>query len=323
MNEAEIIGIGTYAPEKIVSNDFLSTIVDTSDEWIYSRTGIKNRRIAENENTSDLAAKAALKALRDAGMEASELELIVLATVSPDNFVPSCACMVQGAIGADKAVAFDINAACSGFIFALNIASQFIKTGQAQNALVIGAETLSKITDWSDRGTCVLFGDGAGAVVLKKSEKNKVLSIYTGTDGSKGENLTAAALPLNGSFPSEKKDWNYFINMNGREIFKFATRVIEDSIGKVLEDSGLNIEDIKYIVPHQANMRIIEFVAGRMKISADKFYMNIENYGNTSSASIPLALNEIYEKGMIEKGDKLIMVGFGGGLSWGAALIEW
>lgn len=323
MNEAEIIGIGAYAPEKIVSNDFLSTIVDTSDEWIYSRTGIKNRRIAENENTSDQAAKAALKALKDAGMEASELELIVVATVSPDNFVPSCACMVQGIIGADKAMAFDINAACSGFIFALNIASQFIKTGQVQNALVIGAETLSKITDWSDRGTCVLFGDGAGAVVLKKSEKNKVISIYTGTDGSKGENLTAVALPLNGSFPSGKKDWNYFINMNGREIFKFATKVIEESIEKVLEDAGLTIENIKYIVPHQANMRIIEFVAGRMKISADKFYMNIENYGNTSSASIPLALNELYEKGMIEKGDKLIMVGFGGGLSWGAALIEW
>lgn len=323
MKEAEITGIGAYAPEKIISNDFLSTIVDTNDEWIYTRTGIKNRRIAENENTSDLAVKAAVRALRDAGMEASELELIILATVSPDNFVPSCACMVQSAIGADKAVAFDINAACSGFIFAMNTAVQFIKTGQFQNALVIGAETLSKITDWSDRGTCVLFGDGAGAAVLKKSEKKKILSIYTGSDGSKGDNLVVRALPFNSSFSGEEEELNRFIHMNGKEIFKFATKVIEQSIEKVLKDAGLTIDDIKYIVPHQANMRIIEYVAGRMKISADRFFMNIENYGNTSSASIPLALNELYEKGMIEKGDKLIMVGFGGGLTWGAALIEW
>jgi 3-oxoacyl-[acyl-carrier-protein] synthase III len=321
MNEVKILSFGGYVPEKIVTNDDLMSVVDTTDEWISSRTGIRQRRISEGDNTSDLATKAAIIALERANIKPEDLDLIILATTSPDSFMPSSACIVQGAIGAVNAFCFDINAACSGFLFALNTASQFIKTGQCRLALVIGAEVLSKIIDWTDRNTCVLFGDGAGAAIITASEDPGILSLHCGSDGSKGIALTCPAVPLSNLFV--KADYaKSYITMDGKEVFKFATRVIPASIKWVLKDANLTIEDIKYIVPHQANIRIIESAAKKIGIGINKFYINLPWFGNTSSASIPIALNEMYEKGLLQCGDKIIAVGFGGGLTWGAVLIE-
>jgi len=321
MKEVKILSFGGYVPERIVTNNELMTIVETTDEWISSMTGIRERRISEGDNTSDLAAKAAKIALERSNLKAEDIDLIILATTSPDNFTPATACMVQSLIGAVNAFCFDMNAACSGFLFALNTASQFIKTGQCKNALVIGAEVLSKIVDWTDRNTCVLFGDGAGAVVITASEVSGILSIHSGSDGSKGMVLTCPATPLTNMLLKDETTKCY-IEMNGREVFKFAARVIPDSVEKVLKDTNLTLGDIKYIVPHQANIRIIESAAKKLSIGMDKFYINLNRFGNTSAASIPIALNEMYENGLLSKGDKIIAVGFGGGLTWGAALIE-
>ena len=321
MKEVKILSFGGYVPERIVTNDELMTVVETSDEWISSRTGIKERRISQGDNTSDLATKAAKIALERSNLKPEDIDLIIVATTSPDNFTPATACLVQGRLGAMNAFCFDLNAACSGFLFALNTASQFIKTGQCKTALVIGAEVLSKIVDWTDRNTCVLFGDGAGAVVITASTVPGILSVHSGSDGSKGMALTCPATPLTNMFLRDETTKCY-VKMNGKEVFKFAVRVMPDSVERVLKETNLKIEDIKYIVPHQANLRIIEFAAKKLGLSMDKFYVNLDKFGNTSAATIPIALNEMYENGLLLKGDKIIAVGFGGGLTWGSALIE-
>lgn len=323
MFEVKVIGTGRYVPENIVTNDDLSKIVDTNNEWIKSRTGIRERRISKEENTSKLAAKAGRKALESSKLKPEDIELIIVSTATPDNFTPSTACMVQEKLGAINATCFDISAACTGFIYAVGIASQFIKTGQSKNALVIGAEVLSKIIDWEDRSTCVLFGDGAGAVVLERSEEIGLISQYTGSDGSGGKFLECGTVPLKN--PYSKTDINFKSNlsMEGREVFKFAINAMIHSIGKVLKDTQYTLDDIDYIVPHQANLRIIDFVAKKLKLDKDKFYINLDRYGNTSGASIPIALDEMNEKGLLKKGDKIIIVGFGGGLTFGAHLIKW
>lgn len=323
MNNVKIIGTGSYAPKNIVTNDDLSKLVDTSDEWISSRTGIKERRITEGEDTSSLAAKAALEAIKSSGVSPLDIELIIVATTSPDSFTPSTACLVQALIGADNAVCFDIAAACSGFIYAMNTAVQYIKCGTYKTALIIGAEVLSKILDWSDRSTCVLFGDGSGAAILKASDDNGILAVHIGSDGKKAEFLKCPAAKVNNPFINNETVSNSVVSMNGREIFKFASRVIPKSIGEVLKNTQFTLEDIKYIIPHQANMRIIETAAKKLEIDCGKFYMNVNRYGNTSAASIPIALDEMVKEGLLKKGDKVILVGFGGGLTFGSALIQW
>jgi len=323
MKEVKIIGTGSYAPLNVVTNDDLSKIMETSDEWIYSRTGIRERKISITENTSDLSTRAAIRALKNANVKAEDIDLIILGTCTPDNFIPSTACIVQANIGAINATSFDISAACTGFIYGLNIATQFIKTGQSKTALVIGAETLSKVINWEDRTTSVLFGDGAGAAILKISEEKGIISVYTGSDGSKGDVLKCEANPLINPYTTSKGTHNKFVTMDGREIFKFAVKVIEKSINEVLKDTEYSLEDIKYIVPHQANQRIIEYCAKKLNIDGDKFYTNLDVYGNTSAASIPIAFDELVGKKLLNKGDKVIFVGFGGGLSWGAVLVSY
>lgn len=323
MFEVKILSTGSYAPENIISNTDLSKLVDTSDEWIISRTGIKERRISKGENTSDIAAKASERALQKSGLSPEEIDLIIVATATPDCFVPSTACIVQDRLKAVNATCFDISAACTGFIYAVNIATQFIKSGQSKNALVIGSEVLSKIVDWEDRNTCVLFGDGAGAAVLQRSDTKGIISEYTGSDGSGGKFLLCDTLSLNNPYFEEALPIQNTLSMNGREVFKFASRIIPHCIDKVLEKSGHSLEDIKYIVPHQANINIIEYAAKKLKLDKSKFYINLDRFGNTSGASIPIALDEMNDNGMLNKGDKIIVVGFGGGLTFGAILIEW
>lgn len=326
MEEVSIKAFGAYAPSRIVSNDDLSKIVETNDEWIVERTGIKERRISEGEDTSSIAVKAATKALERANLKGEDIDLIIVATITPDKFTPSVACLVQKEIQAENAMAFDVSAACSGFIFGLQAACSMMKvTENFKNALVIGVETLSKIMNWEDRSTCVLFGDGGGAVVLSKGEGNGgIREFYSKSLGKKGDCLVVEAMPVINPFIKDKNnDTNYQkIYMNGGEVFKFATKVIVESIKKILEKSSLTIDDIDYIVPHQANLRIIDYAVRKLKVDSSKFYTNLERYGNTSSASIPLALNEMYEKNLLKKGHKIILVGFGGGLTYGAVLIE-
>jgi 3-oxoacyl-[acyl-carrier-protein] synthase-3 len=323
VNNVKIVGVGSYVPDRVVTNFELSEIVDTSDEWISTRSGIKERRISEGDNTSDLAAKASLNAIRDAGIDPLEIDLIILATTSPDSFTPSTACLVQAMIGADNATCFDIGAACSGFIYALNVGTQFIKTGMSKTVLVIGAEVLSKILDWEDRSTCVLFADGAGAAILRKSETNGILSIFTGSDGKGAEFLKCPAVSVKNPFVHKSDEKKQVVSMNGKEVFKFAAKAIPTGIEKVLKDSPYSIDDIKYIVPHQANIRIIEHAAKKLGIDKDKFFINLDKYGNTSAATIPIALDEMSKAALLKKGDKIIVVGFGGGLTFGSALIEW
>jgi 3-oxoacyl-(acyl-carrier-protein) synthase III len=320
---AKIIGTGSYFPDNIVTNDYLSTIVDTNDEWIRTRTGILERRISNGEGTSQIAAKAAKNALINAGIEAEEIEYIIVATMSGDHYLPNTACEVQSAIGAANATCFDINAACSGFVFALNTANAYIKAGIMNTALVIGAETLSRQIDWMDRSTCVLFGDGAGAVVLKATEESEgIISMVTGSNGLKGDVLTCAEREIVNPFV--KKDIKIdYMKMDGQEVFKFAVKVVPKCIEEVLEKAALKKEEIKYFVLHQANKRILESVAKRLDVSIEAFPMNLDRYGNTSAASIPILLDEMNQKEMLDKGDKIILSGFGGGLTWGATLIEW
>ncbi|MDT8716256.1 ketoacyl-ACP synthase III [Clostridium sp. 19966] len=325
MKEAIILGTGRYVPERIVTNDDLSKIVDTSDEWISSRTGIKERRVSTKESNAEMAYYAALQALKEADINNEDLELIIVATITPDTYTPSTACIVQKLLEAHRAVAFDVNAACSGFIYSLSIAKQFISAGIYKNALIIGSELLSKIVDWSDRNTCVLFGDGAGAAVLGSSEKKGIYDVILGADGSKGDSLICDAIPLSNAFTDEAKEVNKgsFVKMEGREVFKFATSKIIESIQILLEKYSVSIEEIAYIIPHQANYRIIDFAAKKLNVDISKFYIDLDKYGNTSSASIPIALDEMNKKSMLKKNDKIIMVGFGGGLTYGATLVEW
>lgn len=321
-----ITGTGSYLPDKILTNQDMEKIVETSDEWIRTRTGIGARRVADEKTAaSDIASKAAERAMEDAGIKAEGIDLIIVATVTPDMAIPSTACIVQKNIGAVNAAAFDINVACTGFLYAMTIAEQFIKSGFYKNALIIGTETLTKFLDWQDRNTCVLFGDGAGAAVLERTEEGSgILSAYLGADGKNGESLT---LPGGGSrMPATYETIDqrqHCIKMDGSEVFKFAVRVMGTAALKALEKSNLNIEDIDFLVPHQANIRIIEAAAKRLKLPMEKVYVNLHNYGNMSAASVPVALDEAVKKGCIKKGDTVVLVAFGGGLTWGSSVIKW
>lgn len=318
---ARIAGVGAYVPERIVTNNDLAEIVETNDEWIVSRTGIRERRISTGEGTRELAAKAAERALSKAGVSPKELDIIILGTSSPDYNYPSDACYVQAAIGASNAAAFDISAACAGFIFAMNIVEGFFKAGIYKTALIIGAETLSKVTDWNDRSTCVLFGDGAGAAVLKAGESG-VIDMLMGSDGTKGDALMCPSRTL-GNFLTGTKPELGFMTMDGQEVFRFAVKRVPESIEILLERNKISKEEIKYYVLHQANERIVEAAARRLKEPMEKFPMTIGKYGNTSTASIPLLLNDMTEQGMLKAGDKIVMSGFGAGMTWGAVLLEW
>lgn len=323
MDNVVIAGVGKSIPSKVVTNDMISQIVDTNDEWITSRTGIKQRHITTGENTSDIASKAALNALANANIDALDIDLIIVATCTPDMFTPATACIVQKNIGAKNAFAFDLSAACSGFIYGINVAKSMMKQNNIKKSLVIGAETLSKALDWKDRSTCVLFGDGAGAAVLSLDEDEGIIDVICNSKGSKWENLTIGAKDIDNPYVDEVTIFNPYLQMNGGEIFKFATVTMVKLIKEILKQNNLTLDDIDYIVPHQANERIIQFAAKKLDISMDKFYININEYGNTSAASIPIAISEMEEKSLLKKGDKIIAVGFGAGLTSGACLIEW
>lgn len=316
-----IMGTGSYLPENIVTNDDLARIMDTSDEWIASRTGIRARHLVKEETTAQMSAEAAKKALDEAGMKAEDLDLIIVGTLSGDYVTPSTACEVQAILGAEKAVAFDINAACSGFMFAMNTAYAYIHSGIYQNALVIGAETLSKLMDWNDRSTCVLFGDGAGAAVVR-ADKTGLLHFTQGADGSKGMVLSCRGRMNNNPLVKNSVKPAY-VSMDGQEVYKFAVSTVPASIQKVLEEAGLEVTDVKYFLLHQANIRIIQSVAKRLKADMNKFPTTLEYCGNISAGSVPILLDEVHKKGMLQRGDKLVMAGFGAGLTWSAAVMEW
>lgn len=316
-----IMGTGSFLAKKIVSNDELAQYVDTSDEWISTRTGIKNRRIAIDETTTSMASEAAKNAISMAGKEAGDVELIIVATVTPDYYTPSVACQVQAELGADKAIAFDVNAACSGFVFALNVAKMYIETGFCKNALVIGAETLSKILDWSDRGTCVLFGDGAGAAYIEESDKG-IISIVQGSIGKKGMVLHCADRKTNNIFINEPVETDY-LHMDGQEVYKFAVRQCPKCLMEALEKAGMTADDIDYFVLHQANVRIIESVAKRLHAPIEKFPMTLDYTGNMSAASVPVMLDQLVREGGLKRGDKVAMSAFGAGLTYGAVVLEW
>ena len=320
-----IIGLGRYLPARVLTNKELEKMVDTTDEWIVTRTGIKERRIARpDEATSDMAAEAARAALKDAKLTANDIDLIIVATITPDMFFPATACLVQDKLGCRTVPAFDVSVACSGFIYGIAIADQFIRSGTYKHALVIAAEKLSSITDWSDRSTCVLFGDGAGAAVLGPVEHGGILSVSLGANGKQGDLIK---LPAGGSrIPTTVKsieDKLHFIKMNGAELFKHAVRIMADAALGATQQLGLTADDIKLVIPHQANIRILNAVAKRMGLTEDKIYLNIEKYGNMSAASSAVALVEAVKEGRIKKGDKILLDAFGGGLTWGAMVIEW
>ncbi|KPJ63813.1 3-oxoacyl-ACP synthase [candidate division KD3-62 bacterium DG_56] len=321
-----ILGIGSHVPERVLTNAELERMVDTSDEWIITRTGICERRIAEDGTAaSDLALPAARQALEMAQVAPEDLDLVVVATVSPDMPFPATAGLVQDKLGASKAAAFDLGAGCTGFIYALAVGAQPIATGLYENALVIGAEALSKITDWTDRRTCVLLGDGAGAAVLAPAENGReLLSFYLRSDGSGWSSLH---IPAGGTrLPATEatvRDHLHYIHMNGQEIFKFAVRVLEEAILVALDRAGVSLDQVKLIVPHQANIRIIDAAAKRLNLPMDRFVCNVDRYGNTSAASIPIALDEAHREGRIQPGDYVVLVAFGAGLTWGATVLRW
>jgi 3-oxoacyl-[acyl-carrier-protein] synthase-3 len=321
-----IVGTGSYTPEKILTNADLSRMVDTSDEWITTRTGIKERRIAaKDENTSDMAAKAALNALEQAKVKPEDVDLILVATATPDMLFPATACFVQKKIGATKAACLDISAACAGFLFGIEIAQQFITSHTYDTVLVIGAEKLTSITNWTDRNTCVLFGDGAGAAVLRhRGSTHGVISTHIGSDGQFTDILF---MPGGGSrrpITRDNVDLNLAtIHMLGKEVYKQAVTVMVSAAKKALEQAGLSIDDIACVIPHQANLRIIEAIADRLRIPLEKFYVNLDKYGNTSAAAVAIALDEANRTGRIKHGDYVLMVVFGGGLTWASTVIEW
>jgi len=323
MEGIKLIGFGHYCPDNIVTNKDIEAMVDTSDEWIVKRTGIKERRISKDEGTVDLAYKASLEALKNSNLTKDDIDLIVVGTLSPDSLVPSTACRLQGLLGCGNITAFDLSAACSGFVYSLIVASSLLKSTGKKRALVVGAEVLSRFTDWKDRSTCILFGDGAGAVIIESSEeKDGLISFCLSADGSSGDSLLAGELGFNTPFMEEETIENRYIRMEGSDVFRFAVSIIPKIVNELLEKSGESLENIKYIVPHQANSRIIDEAARRLKINKDKFFVNVDRYGNTSSASIPIALSEMNQRGLINKGDKIILAAFGGGLTWAGTLIK-
>ncbi|MEO1857288.1 MAG: beta-ketoacyl-ACP synthase III [Rubritalea sp.] len=322
-----IAGTGSYVPEKIVTNADLAKVIDTTDEWITSRTGIKQRHIAaEGEFTSHLATNAAKKALEQSGIAAEDVQLIIVATISPDTITPATACYVQHNLGANKAIAFDISAACSGFLYALKLAKRMISDGAFENALIIGAEKLSSFVNWEDRNTCVLFGDGAGAAVLRRSKdgEGRILATEMGTDGKHTGILN---IPGGGSAcpttPENAAEKLASLNMSGREVFKLAVNAMKNASETVIERANLTADDIKLVIPHQANLRIIDAIADRLTIPNEKVFVNLHKYGNTSAAAVAIALDEAHREGRFERGDKIILVVFGAGLTWAATAIEW
>ncbi|MFA6548667.1 MAG: beta-ketoacyl-ACP synthase III [Candidatus Margulisiibacteriota bacterium] len=319
--KAAILGVGSAIPPKVVTNDDLSKIVDTNDEWIQARTGIRERRVTDYEtSTSDLAIKAAEKALTAAKLDPAKLDLIIVGTTSSDYLFPSTACILQGKLGAANAAAFDVSAACAGFNFALTTAQQYIENSTYKNILVVGADTLTKYLDWTDRGTCILFGDAAGAAVLAaSSDESGILASWLKAEGQLGNTLI---MPGGGSRDPEQRKGR-FITMDGKEVFKFAVRVLEESINAVLKKAKLEVKDIDLLIPHQANSRIVDHVTKKMRIPAEKVFLNLQKYGNTSAASIPLALDEALVAGRIKKGDIVVLSGFGAGLTCGANVIRW
>lgn len=319
---AKIIGTGWQLPAYEADNEYLSTIVDTSDEWIRERTGIRKRCLVREETTTSLAAEAGRKALASAGMAAEEIDLLIVATISSDMETPSTACRVQAELKAVHAVAFDINAACSGFLYALHTADAFIKSGMCRNALLIGAETLSKLVDWNDRSTCVLFGDGAGAAVVTAAEQGGLAAQVTGCDGSRWEVLSCKGRQNHNPVCQSEAERG-FLRMNGQEVFRFAIKTVPLCIEETLKKAELSADEVTYFLLHQANSRIIQSVAKRLKQPEEKFPMNIDQCANTSAASIPILLAQMNEQGRLHPGDRLVLSGFGAGLTWGACVMEW
>lgn len=321
-----IIGTGSFLPEKILTNCDLEKLVDTSDEWITTRTGIKERRVLESgKASSDMAIEASKLALKSANLEPEDIDLVIVATMTPDMMTPSTACIVQDKLGCKNAAAFDISAACSGFLYGLSIARAFIASGTYKNVLLIGTEAMSRILDWKDRSTCILFGDGAGAAVVSEvAEGYGILDIELGSDGSGSDHLL---IPAGGSRRPTNQDTLdkrlQYISMEGSEVFKFAVRKIDETCKNILQKTGLKAEDVDLLIPHQANTRIIDSAVKKLKIPREKTFVNLDKYGNMSAASIPVALDEAIREGRIKNGNHVLLVGFGGGLTWGSSIIKW
>ncbi len=324
MVRAHIVSTGMAVPDRILNNFDLEKLVDTSDEWIRERTGMFERRLTDEATAaSDLAYEASLKAIEAAGSTVDDIDAILLATISPDYVFPATACVLQEKLGAKKAMAFDLSAACSGYIYGLSIAQAYIESGRYKNILLVGVDVLTKVVDWSDRNTCVLFGDGAGATVIQPNGEAGVLDTVLGADGAAVELLYqpcgGSRIPISEKAIQEKKHYLY---LNGREIFKHAVRVMAQTSLKVLERCNLTLQDVSLIIPHQANVRILEAVASRLGVSMDLFYLNIEKYGNTSAATVPMAMHEALQDGRLKQGDIALLVSFGGGLTWGASVVK-
>jgi 3-oxoacyl-[acyl-carrier-protein] synthase-3 len=320
---SRIAGTGSYLPEKVLTNDDLAKFVDTSDEWITSRTGIRERHVAaEGETTGDLAYHASVRALEAAGVEASELDLIVLGTTTPDLIFPSTACLIQHRLGANGCPAFDVNAACSGFVYALSVADKFIRSGAARTVLVVGAETLTRMVDWTERTSCVLFGDGAGAVVLKADSETGILSTHLHADGGKKE-LLWNPVGVSVGFKPDEPNVGVRINMTGNDVFKHAVKALDAIVEETLEANGMDRHEIDWLIPHQANLRIIEATAKRLDMPMERVIVTVDRHGNTSSGSVPLALDEAVRSGKVQRGQLLLLEAFGGGFTWGSALLRY
>jgi 3-oxoacyl-[acyl-carrier-protein] synthase-3 len=320
---SRIVGTGSYLPEKILTNADLERMVETNDEWIVSRSGIRERHIAaEGETTGDLAYHAAVRALEAAGMQASELELVILGTTTPDIIFPSTACLVQHRLGANGCPAFDVNAACSGFIYALSVADSMIRSGAVKTALVMGAETLSRMVDWTDRATCVLFGDAAGAVVLKADDTPGILSTHLHADGGKRD-LLYNPVGVSKGFDAELPNCGVKVMMAGSDVFKHAVKALDSVVDETLSANGLEKSDLDWLIPHQANLRIIEATAKRLQMSMDRVIVTVDRTGNTSAGSVPLALDEAIRSGKVKRGELLLLEAFGGGFTWGSALVRY
>ena len=328
-----IAGTGMYAPPKTVTNDDMAKIVDTSDEWITERTGIKERRFSEGEPNFYMGKQAALAAIEKAGIDPMEIDLIIGATITPDYLFPSLACIIQGEIGAENAFCWDLSAACSGFVYAMDVAHTYISSGKVKTVLIVCSESLSKIVDFTDRTTCVLFGDGAGAVVVKASDREKPLyASHLFSEGKNGGALVARAIRNRSPFAVHAQDELYakfrekeghYMAMDGREVYRFSTKVLAESVEAVCKKAGVALSELSLIIPHQANVRIIRTAAEKLGVEMDRIYVNIDKYGNTSCASIPICLAELDAAGRLHRGDKIVLTGFGGGLTYGAVLLEW
>ena len=320
---SRIAGTGSYLPEKVVTNDDLAKVVDTSDEWIRTRTGIRQRHVAaDGQTSSDMGHQAALKAIEAAGIDPSGIDLIVVGTTTPDYVFPSTACLIQQKLGIPGCPAFDVNAACSGFLFALSVADQFIRTGSARTVLVVGVETLTRMVDWTDRTTCVLFGDGAGAVVLKADADTGILSTHLHADGNKRD-LLCCPVGVSAGFDNSLPNAGVRITMAGNEVFKHAVKALDSVVDEALEANGLDKGDLDWLIPHQANLRIIEATAKRLDMPMERVIVTVDRHGNTSAGSVPLALDEAVRSGRVQRGQLLLLEAFGGGFTWGAALLRY